>query len=134
MTKKRITVMFDLEANEGSAPTGEDVARYLRTIIGRLRDPKLDSLSLSNPTVYMEPPRVVVGMEGGINQGASAEIPVEIVTVDYDDEIDDLIAVPQPDGTVSEARVYGLAVDVDPTWVDAAYAAYTDPDKVQQLG
>lgn len=72
------------------------------------------------------PVRVVVGLEGGIVQGASADAPVELIVLDYDvDSFDDdnpPLDVPQSDGSISEAYVNEPWIEHDPTWVEAVFA------------
>ncbi len=69
-----------------------------------------------------EPIRVYVGVEGGVVQGASANVPMELVVVDYDiDGARDAIPVPQAGGGTSLACVVDHAVLVDPETVQALW-------------
>lgn len=68
------------------------------------------------------PPRVVVGVEGGLVQGASSDLPVELVVFDYDvDECDGAVAVPQSGGGETQAAVIDHCVALDPTFIDEAW-------------
>jgi hypothetical protein len=69
-----------------------------------------------------EPIRVYVGVEGGVVQGASANVPMELVVVDYDiDGVCDAVPVPQTGGGSSLASVVDHAVLVDPETVQALW-------------
>jgi hypothetical protein len=69
-----------------------------------------------------EPIRVYVGVEGGVVQGASANVEMELVVVDYDiDGVCDAVPVPQTGGGSSLASVVGHAVLVDPETVQALW-------------
>jgi len=69
-----------------------------------------------------EPIRVYVGVEGGVVQGASANVPMELVVVDYDiDGARDAVPVPQAGGGTSLACVVDHAVLVDPETVQALW-------------
>jgi hypothetical protein len=62
-----------------------------------------------------EPVRVIVGVKGGVVQGASANVPVELAVVDYDiDGASDAVPVPQTGGGTSLARVIPHEVLLDP--------------------
>ena len=62
-----------------------------------------------------EPIRVYVGVEGGVVQGASANVQMEMVVVDYDiDGVRDAVPVPQAGGGTSLASVVYHEVLVDP--------------------
>ena len=61
------------------------------------------------------PVRVMVGVEGGVVQGATANVPMELVVVDYDCDGDpDAIQVPQTGGGTSLASVAWHPALVDP--------------------
>jgi hypothetical protein len=68
-----------------------------------------------------EPLRVFVGVEGGVVQGATANVPMELMVVDYDCDGDpDAVPVPQTGGGTSLASV-------------VYHEALVDPDTVQSL-
>lgn len=65
--------------------------------------------------------RIFVGVEGGIVQGATANVPMELMVVDYDCDGDpDAVQVPQTGGGTSLASV-------------ACHEALVDPDTVRAL-
>ena len=67
------------------------------------------------------PVRVMVGVEGGVVQGATANVPTELVVVDYDCDGDpDAVSVPQTGGGTSMASV-------------ACHPALVDPDTLRVL-
>lgn len=67
------------------------------------------------------PVRVMVGVEGGIVQGATANVPLELVVVDYDcDGAEDAVPVPQSGGGTCMASV-------------ACHQALVDPDTLRVL-
>ena len=67
------------------------------------------------------PVRVMVGVEGGVVQGATANVPMELVVVDYDCDGDpDAVEVPQTGGGTSMASV-------------ACHPALVDPDTLRAL-
>jgi hypothetical protein len=69
-----------------------------------------------------DPIRVYVGVEGGLVQGATANVKMELVVVDYDIDGDrDAVPVPQADGGTSLACVVDHAVLVDPETVQALW-------------
>ena len=69
-----------------------------------------------------EPIRVYVGVEGGLVQGATANVDMELVVVDYDIDGDrDAVPVPQTGGGTSMASVVGHSVLVDPETVQALW-------------
>lgn len=69
-----------------------------------------------------EPIRVYVGVEGGLVQGATANVEMELVVVDYDiDGVRDAVPVPQAGGGSSLACVVDHAVLVDPETVQALW-------------
>lgn len=69
-------------------------------------------------------PRVVVGVEGGLVQGASSDLPVDLVVVDYDvyARADGAVAVPQSGGGESMAAAVSHLVDLDPAFVDGVWS------------
>lgn len=70
-----------------------------------------------------EPVRVIVGVEGGVVQGASSNVPIELLVLDYDIEgADDAIEVPQSDGTRARSRVVPHEVLVEPEHVQEVFA------------
>jgi hypothetical protein len=85
----RIVVTFDLEtpAYDPANPVlrksieGIDIATALATLLDGFND---DEWTLTNPEVFMQPPRCVMGLEGGLPTGASAEIPLDLLVLDYD--------------------------------------------------
>ena len=70
-------------------------------------------------------PRVVVGVEGGLVQGASSDLPVELVVVDYDmkEKADGAVRVPQSGGGESSATLIDHLVDLDPVFVAGVWQA-----------
>lgn len=56
-------------------------------------------------------PIVLVGVEGGIVQGASSNLDLDVVVFDYD--IEDEYEVPQSGGDFARAGVSAFAADVD---------------------
>jgi len=69
-----------------------------------------------------EPVRVIVGVEGGIVQGASSNIPVELLVLDYDIEgAEDVIQVPQSDGSCARCRVIAHEVLVEADHVQKVF-------------
>ncbi len=74
-------------------------------------------------------PRVVVGVEGGLVQGASSDLPVDLIVVDYDmdDKYDGAIPVPQSDGRASMATLIDHGVALDPAFVAGVWQA-ASPD------
>lgn len=70
-------------------------------------------------------PRVVVGVEGGLVQGASSDLPVELVVVDYDmkEKADGAVPVPQSGGGESSATLIDHLVDLDPVFVAGVWQA-----------
>lgn len=79
---------------------------------------------LGGPEVQGAPrPRVVVGAEGGLVQGASSDLPVDLVVVDYDvrNPDDGALAIPQSGGGESLASLAQHAVDLDPGFVEGIW-------------
>lgn len=68
-------------------------------------------------------PRIVVGVDGGLVQGASSDLPVELVVVDYDmrDQADGAVTVPQSGGGEETAVVISHQVAVDPQFVEEVW-------------
>ena len=82
----------------------------------------LDALNGSRCRSAPEPIRIYVGVEGGVVQGATANVEMELVVVDYDiDGVTDAVPVPQTGGGSSMASVVGHAVLVDPETVQALW-------------
>jgi hypothetical protein len=82
----------------------------------------LDALNGNLCRSAPEPIRVYVGVEGGLVQGASANVPMELVVVDYDiDGARDAVPVPQAGGGTSLACVVDHSVLVDPETVQALW-------------
>ncbi|MBK6744184.1 MAG: hypothetical protein IPG66_14950 [Hydrogenophilales bacterium] len=65
-------------------------------------------------------PRVVVAVEGGLVQGASSDLPVELVVVDYDvkNPDDGALAIPQSGGGESLASLAEQVVEIYPGFVE----------------
>ena len=81
----------------------------------------LDALDGCRRRTIPEPSRVFVGVEGGIVQGATANVPMELIVVDYDCDGDpDAVTVPPTGGGTSMASV-------------ASHEALVDPDTVRAL-
>ncbi len=82
----------------------------------------LDALNGSRCRSAPDPIRVYVGVEGGVVQGATANVEMELVVVDYDiDGVCDAVPVPQTGGGSSLASVVGHSVLVDPETVQALW-------------
>jgi hypothetical protein len=81
----------------------------------------LDALDGCRHRTIPEPTRVFVGVEGGVVQGATANVPLELMVVDYDCDGDpDAVTVPQTGGGTSLASV-------------ASHESLVDPDTVRAL-
>jgi hypothetical protein len=70
----------------------------------------------------------VVGVEGGLVQGASSDLPVELVVVDYDldEEADGAVEVPQSGGSTTLATIISHGVDLDPDFVAGVWQAESE--------
>jgi hypothetical protein len=83
-------------------------------------------IAIAVPATLLPRPRIVVAIEGGLVQGASANAPVELCVVDYDTEgreDADIIAIPQSGSDKTEgAGAHVAAVDLDPEWTDQVFA------------
>lgn len=83
-----------------------------------------------HPARLPEPalPRVVVGVEGGLVQGASSDRPVELVVLDYDmnDLADGAVEVPQSGGSTTLATIISHGVDLDPDFVAGVWQAESE--------
>ena len=80
-----------------------------------------DALGNGHRPLIPELPRVFVGVEGGVVQGATANVPMELMVVDYDCDGDpDAVTVPQTGGGTTLASV-------------ASHEALVDPDTVRAL-
>ena len=76
-----------------------------------------DELASLNLPASRPPPRIVVGLQGGVIQGYSTNgAGVELTILDYDEDFD---SVRQSDGSVTEAGVYRPHGNVEPEWVNA---------------
>lgn len=77
-------------------------------------------------------PRIVINMSGGCLQGASANVPVEFLVLDFDHDQqgddDNLIDVEQDDGTFEEAEALSDMVVINPAWVDSVFQSWIDSD------
>ncbi len=96
---------------------------YQRTLDQAYR---MASQAVGNPEVPGAPrPRVVVGVEGGLVQGASSDLPVALIVVDYDmrDPDDGAIQVPQSGRSPTLATLIDHAVDLDPGFVADVWQA-----------
>lgn len=96
---------------------------YQRTLDQAYR---MASQAFGGPEVQGAPrPRVVVGVEGGLVQGASSDLPVELVVADYDmrDPGDGAIQVPQSGRGPTLATLIDHAVDLDPEFVTDVWQA-----------
>ncbi len=81
----------------------------------------LEALDGNRRQGILAPVRVMVGVEGGVVQGATANVPMELVVVDYDSDGDpDAVQVPQTGGGTSMASV-------------ACHPALVDPDTLRVL-
>lgn len=104
-----------------AANPDNDIWEYIEM---RRRD-SLDTFNLVPQDITLPMPRVVVALEGGLVQGASSDLPVDMVVVDYDTEggdDEDIVDLPQNDGSTAESFIRGEYVDIDPAWVDAVFA------------
>lgn len=83
-----------------------------------------------HPTRMPEPPRpcVVVGVEGGLVQGASSDMPVELIVLDYDmdDVAEGAVEVPQSGGSPTLATIISHGVAVDPDFVAGVWNAESE--------
>lgn len=91
----------------------------------------LDDLAMIDPsgdpadviTIPNAPPRVVINITGGIMQGATADQPVDVYCIDYDNYDDDrAIPILQDDGSTADATVSEQAADVDTSFVEMVVA------------
>lgn len=73
-------------------------------------------------------PRVVVGVDGGLVQGASSDMPVDLVVLDYDmnDVADGAVEVPQSGGSTTLATIISHGVDLDPDFVAGVWQAESE--------
>jgi len=78
-----------------------------------------------------KPTDVVVWLEGGIVQGALASSPVTVSVIDYDTdgcgEDDDMIQIPQGDGTVADGFSTVMQAEVKPGRMAELCNAINDP-------
>ncbi len=123
--KKTIVVTFELDIAGGhDSPEGRDVEQYLARLTTQHPGSLTRGWTVGNPTVFIDAPRIVCGIEGGIVQGSSSEVPAEVVIVDYDGDAEDAIAIPQSDGSIASAWVYGNTAECDPAWVEDIWITY----------
>lgn len=129
--KRTITVTFELEVPEGEKqPSGTDVATFLAAMLEPTFPESKDPYRLVNPIVFIEAPCVVVGVEGGVVQGVSSEVPTEVLIADYDVNDDDgAVEIPQSGGGTATGWIYGQMAVVDPVWVDSVREAYNHADE-----
>ncbi len=84
-----------------------------------------DSFDVPVPGIGQKP-RIVVALDGGLVSGASSDVPVDMVVIDYDIEgadRDDIAEIPQSRRTeTEEALIRSETVDVDPLWTNAIFA------------
>jgi hypothetical protein len=77
-----------------------------------------------------EPVKIVIVLEGGVVQDViTAGVPVEYVVIDYDTSwVDDenLVQIPQDEGTTADACVSGDMATPRGPWVEQVYAAVKD--------
>lgn len=79
-----------------------------------------------------KPIRVLVAIDGGLVQGGCADVPVELITLDYDCEgadDDEVYAIPQDEGGTARATRGGDDLKADPAFIDAALAAELDEEE-----
>lgn len=84
-----------------------------------------------------EPTRIIVALEGGLITGVISDgaHPVEVVSIDYDVEglePEACAEIPQSDGSFEPAVAGQHNVGIDPTWVDAAFAAVEEHEQEAQ--
>jgi hypothetical protein len=126
--------------NAGEACAVLDERDNLRAENARLRALLADSChhnneaAQANPTPAPEPRplRVVIGIEGGMVQGASADGPCDIVVLDYDCNDDNGEEVPQADGSTTTAWRYEVSAIHSPqeaAWVAAVHEALAEDDE-----
>jgi len=74
-----------------------------------------------------EPVKIVITLDGGLVQAVVSDgTPVEYVVIDYDTEggdENDMLDVPQDDGSTTKAWLSGNMAEVDKPWVDKVYEA-----------
>jgi hypothetical protein len=71
-------------------------------------------------------PRVLISCDGGLVQGITSDIKIHATVLDYDVEgadVEDLVDVPQGDGTTSSGSMTDFPVDVEPNAITAALNA-----------
>jgi len=109
-----------------NGPTPGDYEQSLVETAYRLARMAVDG----HPTRMPESPRprVVVGVEGGLVQGASSDRPVELVVLDYDmNDVDDgAVEVPQSGGSTTLATIISHGVDLDPEFVAGVWQAESE--------
>lgn len=118
--EKACRLLMSAETLRRSGKSGD--AEYQRTLDQAYR--LASQAVLGGPEVLGAPrPRVVVGAEGGLVQGASSDLPVYLVVVDYDvrNADDGALAIPQSGGGESLASIAQHAVDLDPGFVEGVW-------------
>lgn len=96
------------------------------------RRDNLDTFNIDSKEIEVEVPRVVVvaNISGGILQGASANMPCDVIVVDYDNDCDDAATnVVQSDGSFEEATVEETGCEVDPEWVAKVAALLAERER-----
>jgi hypothetical protein len=131
--RRKIVTTFELDVPDDllPEPSGEDIATYLSMLLQKSMD--WGRWMLSAPTVYLEPPAIVIGVEGGVVQGGSFEVPASLVVLDYDtDSVSDDDGrrwVPQSGKEqMEEAYVGWHTLDDDPVWIKAVIDSLDDPE------
>ncbi len=73
-------------------------------------------------------PRIVVGVEGGLVQGASSDMPAGLIVLDYDrdDMAEGAVEVPQSGGSTSVATIISHGVNLDPDFVAGVWQAESE--------
>lgn len=130
MTKKLITVTLELDGDEnGDLPDASEVATALALMLDRSNRAEPAFFLLSEPTVFMEPVAVVVNASGGVVQGATAEIPMQLIAVDYGCDAEDCNRlVPQASSAPEKASIGSEMAEVDAGLIERIRASLNDDD------
>lgn len=113
--KRTLVVAFQLEVRSGQpSPSVEEITTYLNHKLAN----RNSSWCLTSATVFKRAPIVVANISGGVLQGASSELPTEILTLDYGSN-EKPLPVPQNDGSMKGAAVSNVMCDLDPEWIEA---------------
>ena len=102
---------FDIQTCDDSGVFASDaqalVFVYSQAMAGQTLHQRALRMVLVNAPNYA-PPKVGVDISGGAIHGTWATEPVDLYMVDYDDEsdYDELVQVPQPDGSLADAYLY----------------------------